>query len=363
MACNLPRLDPHETSAPTPLHTRRTYWQVNGEPDLPSSTIDRSDEALHQTFRHSGWATRRKLIHTALARRYARTSRLEAFENCGSQAWVCRSNETPPRYRIKTNKCRDRFCDPCGREKRNLVAQNVARNLPSNPLRFLTLTIKSTDHDLSTCITKLLSSWSKLRNRAVIRRCIHGGLYFLEITLNEETQQWHPHLHALLQGSYLPIDVVRKHWWSITKDSFICDIRWIKSPGHAVGYITKYASKSIPSKVARNPDKLNEAMIALAGLRTFNTFGAWKSWDLSRCPADDAEWIVVGTLAVVIDEARNGDAECVHALNMLKKYDLEPIFTETLTRGPPREGQEELRRGFGGVSREEFDVAGGRSPL
>lgn len=316
-------LDPHEIT------------QHENDPDHIDLRND-LHATLNQTFRHSFWRTRRNAIHRTLRQTHPNTTRLTRFETCGINAWICQSTTTPPKYRVRTNRCRDRFCEACARERRNLVAMNLARQLPKAPLRLLTLTLKSSSQPLAKQIKRLRESFRKLRNHRSLKNRISGGIYFLEITINPKTNLFHPHLHVIYSGDYLPVDLVRATWYYITGDSYICDVRYIKSPGIAAGYVTKYAAKSISADIWTNHNALLETIKALEGTRTFQTFGTWKTLDLSKVPEDGLTWIQIAPLAETILAAKSGDTIARDILNGLKREDLHPI--EEIPTHPPPNG-------------------------
>jgi hypothetical protein len=297
----------HEETTTTPNH------------DQPPTPTADPDGQAHLSFRHSFWETRRRCTLDAIRLLHPASRRLTAFQACGINAWVVRSDQPPHRYRVRTNKCRDRFCEACAGEKRRLVAFNVARQLPKCHLRLLTLTIKSTATPLTDQIDRIYNAFRTFRNRRPIQKRITGGLYFLEITVNPASRLWHPHLHVICMGSYLPVDLVRRHWFDVTHDSYICDVRYIKTPGHAAGYVTKYAGKTIPITVWRDPKLLQEAIRAMENRRTFQTFGKMKHLDLSRIPDEDTTWTPIASLATILTQAKAGDPIATDILNQIRR--------------------------------------------
>lgn len=279
--------------------------------------IDYTPEQTHQAFRHSHWRVRRIKTYKVLSELYPNSRRLDRFENCGSQAFVLRSREHPNNYRIRTNRCRDRLCEPCAREKRTLVGQNLARSLPPVSLRLMTLTLKSRPIHLREQLARLLECFRKLRAGKEWRRRVRGGVYFMELTINVESGLWHPHLHCIYEGSYFPLDTLRKLWHTVTRDSFIVDLQFIKQSAWVAGYVAKYAGKTIPPQVWNSPKHLTEAAEALEGKRTFSTFGTWREFDLSKIPDEDDTWVVVGTLHSIIIQADHGHPEAIYALRQI----------------------------------------------
>lgn len=288
------------------------------------------------SFRHSGWLARRARILATLKRAERPPPRVVRFCLCGSVAWVLRTTADPIQYRTVQNRCRDRWCTPCATEKRRVVVANIATRLDGRSLRLLTLTLKSSDLPLSCQITRILKSFAKLRRRREICRSFHGGLYFLEITYNAATHQWHPHLHVLFEGTYIAHDVLRRLWLEITGDSYIVDIRAFGNSKLAAGYVAKYATKAIASNVFDDDDRLLEAMEALHGRRTFQTFGKFTDMALSLSPETDDEWLTVGSLWSIILAARDGDPNAKAIIAALKRTNAhDPLDIQVEQSKPP----------------------------
>lgn len=230
-----------------------------------------------------------------------------------------RSNTNPPKYRIRTNKCRDRFCEACAGEKRRLISANLTRQLPNQRLRLITFTLKSSATALGNQLDRLYESFRKLRRRKPFRNKITGGVAFFEVTINPTTHLWHPHLHVICSGTYLQQRELQRHWHDITTDSYIVDVRLILNPAHAGGYVAKYASKSLPSGVWQNSKHLDEAIFELSHRRTFQTFGTWKNLHLSKHPEDDTQWETIGPLAYFLIQAEHHDPIAIDILSQIRK--------------------------------------------
>jgi hypothetical protein len=222
---------------------------------------------------------------------------------------------------------------------KNLMGKLVERfklaspHVPCKHIRFLTLTLRANATPLKEQLDRLYSSFGKFRNRAKIKKCVRGGICFLELSRNRETGSWHPHLHILFEGDYLPQAVARDTWHEITGDSYIVDIRQIRTVGEACSYVVKYATKSIGANVWADPAALREAMVALVGKRTFNAFGTWKCFSLARPQADDLDWDPVCSLNTLYNRIAEGDPAAIKILNcLLKGSSDEP--TESHARDP-----------------------------
>jgi hypothetical protein len=224
----------------------------------------------------------------------------------------------PGTYKIQCDRCRNRWCEACAKEKRFVIAANVKKNLPRCRLRFLTLTLKAVRGELKPQIERLYRSFKNFRNRSEIKKALHGGIAFLELTWNVDNRTWHPHLHVLFQGNYINKVTVKKHWLAVTNDSFIIDIREVPRPEYAVGYVTKYASKCLAASVINDHVAFKEAIIALRGVRTLFAWGCWKTWKLLAVDHTGHSWTPIRTLIDVLRDAARGDATSQQILRALK---------------------------------------------
>ncbi len=279
-------------------------------------------------FRHSGWAHDRRRVYDALRRTEQPGARLHDFTQCGKHAYVFQSVQEPDLYTLGGSSCHDRFCLPCGRERSRIIAGNVKLRVDGENARFLTLTLRSDTEPLAELLAKLTRDFTALRRTKLWRKRVAGGVAFLEMKWLEPTQRWHVHLHALLQGRYIPQDELSKIWFQITHTSDVVDIRIVENQDHCTRYICKYASKPLDHTVVVHPNKLDEAVLALKGKRLCLTFGTWRGYQLTALP-ENGEWIQLGTLEEIITRAEDGHADATAALDALK------VEYAPSTRAPP----------------------------
>jgi len=299
---------------------------VRFAPSFDYAEPDDDSVRLHKVFRHSFWQRRRLTTLSALNRQRASSQIKERFCRCGETAWVLRDPDEPDRFRLATNRCRNRWCEACGRDRRRIIVANLKAGLEGRELRLLTMTLAARPDPLQDQLDRLRKSFRTFRHHPRIRPYITGGIYFLELTYNERTSRWHPHLHVIFEGGYLPHAIAKETWLEVTGDSWIVDLRPMNGANGAAGYVAKYATKSINSTVWAQPDRLDEAMQALAGRRTFQTFGSWHALNLSKVPDDDTNWEPVCTLATLIREAQSGNADSRRILSGLtNNFDLGPL--------------------------------------
>jgi len=120
------------------------------------------------------------------------------------------------------------LCEKCGKRRfmklkeKYLPIIKVQKNI-----KLLTLTwVKGVEH----------KDEIPLRHRQVrrlIKTFFKGGLYTFEGLAQ--------HVHALVIGNYVPTKIISEKWLSITKESYIVDIRKANSSG--LNYVLKYICK------------------------------------------------------------------------------------------------------------------------
>lgn len=271
---------------------------------------------LSQNFRHAGWHHNRSLVNAALQRTRQSVSRIVAFQSCGYHSFVYRSLEPPYRYRLGGSSCHDRFCIPCARDRSHLLALNVLESLGTEPVRFLTLTLKHADRPLADQLDRLYASFRFLRDRSLWKSKVTGGAAFLEVAWADGTQQWHVHLHCLVHGKYLERIALSRLWHEVTGDSMVIDIRIVSDRSKIARYVTKYVSKPLNNTFLNRPALLDAVLVATKGRRLCLTFGDWRGIKLTAHPTPDA-WECLGSFFSIANDAYHGDEiaqEALHAI-------------------------------------------------
>ena len=294
----------------TPLQTG--VWD---HAQLPGHPLQSQDPATN--FRHSGWKRDRERVYDALRRTAQPCARIHDFAQCGKHAYVFQSVEDPDLYTLGGSTCHDRFCLPCARERSRVIATNVKDKLESERARFLTLTLRSTTESLTDLLAKLSQDFAALRRSKLWRNKVTGGVAFIEVKWIASTTRWHVHLHSLVQGRYIPDGELAKTWLRITGTSHVVDIRVASDNAHVTHYITKYASKPLDHTVVLEPDRLDEAVLAMKGKRLCMTFGSWRGYKLTD-PPESGTWIQLGTLSEILTRAEAGEERAIEALEALK---------------------------------------------
>ena len=318
-------LDPPETTSPRDLSSLPqqplyvpTYDDRDAWPDLVLNT---------EHPRHKHWTANRQRVYDAMntLARYVEEPngkplvsrhRLRRFADCGCDCWLQQHATDQGRWRVVRSTCRDRFCTPCQRDRARIIRANLDRHLTEQPYRFITLTLRHESTPLRDQLDRLLKCWSALRRRKFIANRLKGGAAFVEITVNQETGDWHPHLHVVAEGSYIPQADLRKAWLEITGDSHIVDIRLIRSKGQACRYVTKYVTKAFSNELYENEQDLHEAIRAMRGRKLCHAFGTWHHLRLTA--TDDVDqWVTIGRLAdwAIFQDDLGDDAHRIfHAL-------------------------------------------------
>ena len=132
--------------------------------------------------------------------------------------------------------------------------------LASNPRLkpvFITLTVKN-GVDLVERFEHLVSSFKTMNQRrrdwkvkgwGHVEFCkVQGAVFSYEVTFNEVTKEWHPHLHIFgLLDSWIDRDMLVAEWLEITGDSHVVDVRRVRkvngSYREAFQEVFKYALK------------------------------------------------------------------------------------------------------------------------
>lgn len=137
---------------------------------------------------------------------------------------------------VNAHLCRDRLCPTCqyllSVKRYNQMQSTIAaiKNIDSYDWRFITFTIRNcTPDELSPTIRTMLGAWDKVCKRRTIKRRLFGWGRSLEITYNQNTGTFHPHIHfiaAFEKGSAPDLLEVSQWWQSALELSYlpVCDI-------------------------------------------------------------------------------------------------------------------------------------------
>lgn len=286
-------------------------------------------------FRHTGWRNQRRRILQVMAEQGYSLERLNRFCRCGSHAYVMCRADNPTIVRVAGSACRDRWCQPCARDRARTIAANLIEHTAGCTLRFVTLTLRHNENSLSQQLDRLYACFVALRRCKFWSKCVQGGCSMIEVTRNAATGTWHPHMHLILQGSYMPHAQLRHHWLKITGDSSIVDVRAVRDQQEVYRYVAKYVTKPWKGEHVRDTAVLNETMRALDGKRLCNTFGSWRSLRLTESPVSDA-WVTLGSLDEILRRARRNDEAAKLILSRLDRTAVDAAMAQ-LPAEPPQD--------------------------
>lgn len=177
------------------------------------------------------------------------------------------------RLYLAEQRCRSRVCPRCSRIRANQLAHRITElvHLMDAP-RFLTLTIRSTCSPLRDQVNRLRARFAAMRRSAAWATHVTGGVYTIEITHNPDSGQWHPHLHAIIDGRFWLHSDLLATWQRVVHDHAGVDIRAVHGARKLANYLAAYVAKSCDlSRLL--PRELAAWAVETHGLRLAQTFG------------------------------------------------------------------------------------------
>src|SRR5699024_6897654 len=162
----------------------------------------------------------------------------------------------------KGNSCKNRFCPICAWKKarKDALALSVMmaylKQEEKKEFIFLTLTAPNVSaEELNDEIKHYNQSFQRLMQRKEVRKVVKGYARKLEITYNEERDDYHPHFHVLIAVNkshftdtdyYINRDRWLELWQQTTKNDTITqvDVRKVRSlKENRIFEIAKYSAK------------------------------------------------------------------------------------------------------------------------
>lgn len=200
------------------------------------------------------------------------TSHTEHYDLCRSDAWFIRELETSV-VRIVSNHCRLRWCPFCALVKAYKASLAIGEWVrKANHPKLLTLTLKSADLPLTVQIDQIYDAFRKLRKRNAFKFRIVGGFWFFQVTKSEKTGYWHPHVHCVCEGKFIPHETLKSLWERITGDSVVVDIRGIKDAKKVTNDVTRYISRPMSLKNL-STESMMDLFTSFHGRRLCGSFG------------------------------------------------------------------------------------------
>lgn len=222
------------------------------------------------------------------------------------------------RFVMARKTCKHRLCPRCGRSRSAKLAAEATQLMEGmNAPKFLTLTLASSARPLKEQLQDLRASFTRLRRSKEWRRHATRGVAVVEVTHNPRTDQFHPHLHLIVDCDYWPQRELSAAWSTASHGSYICHIRAIPDRRDAVRYVAKYAAKTGDHREI--PDhRINEWLDALAGLRSHSLFGPGVRARTKKAPKPDRPRVeIVTRLDIIHDMANDGRDEARWALRAI----------------------------------------------
>ena len=189
--------------------------------------------------------------------------------NCGSYIDVISDWEVKKRKLMAANFCKWAFCPMCEMRKARQngmklsILMTYIQEIHRKEFVFLTLTAPNVKADkLPEEITKFSKAFEKLFKRKEVIAMNFGYIRKLEITYNQERDDYHPHYHVVIAvnrgyfagGKYIKRDRWLDLWRECMKDDSITqvDVRKVKkkidantlAEGFDMREMAKYAAKS-----------------------------------------------------------------------------------------------------------------------
>ena len=286
-------------------------------PDYPSQVHNKVTNHLRNDFESYGSYRRQSHLDEfdAASSVYSflddpeKRSKADLLSSCRQNAWFTRHVETGE-IRIASNACHLRWCPVCADSRKNFIGHSVAEWLAVQQYpKLMTLTLKHRDVPLFRQIDDLYRYFVLLRKLKDFRDIVTGGVWFFQIKQSGISGEWHPHIHCVVTGKYMPRRLLRRLWIETTGDSMIIDIRSVKDPGGCALEVARYAAKPGPLN-GLSLEHAVELVSVMHSRRICGTWGTGRKISL-RPPKfkDKDKWSNVGSWTMVMSN-RKSDVTC-----------------------------------------------------
>jgi len=275
------------------------------------------------------------------------TEKLWRLKSCRTGAFFFRNKNTGA-VRVGAQSCHLRHCPICTKTRELTIKTNVASWLRKTGYpKLLTFTLKHHDRPLIEQINTLYESFKKIRRLSILKNRCSGGVWFFQVKKSKKDHLWHPHIHCLVAGQYIPQRDLAKAWLKITGDSNIVDIRLVKSVEHVAKDVARYAAKPCKLSTLEWSDIL-EVAVALDKRRLCGTWGICRKLKITSLPDfEKGDWYQVGSWNGVyenrnVDDNAKAIMDCWRTgkpletgINIDHLYGDELFETEVSERGSP----------------------------
>jgi plasmid rolling circle replication initiator protein Rep len=288
--------------------TRSTTFVAKKQSQFPPLIL----RDLKQSGRERPWR-KNKLFSSAISNAYLLLSQLRQYgtvvASCGNNLKFgsCTTVEHGKKL-IEAYFCKVRLCVMCQWRKSLVIRKQVLQLVHCHREKYstdvpllLTLTVINVPGDeLSRTIDRMNMGWQRLVKRKVVKRGVRSWFRSLEITYNQERQDFHPHFHALLmvpesyfdkrRDFYIPQQEWLRLWKLSMRDDRITqiDIRTIKArkvgtleslAAEVAKYATKpssYVQENSNGFLEASPSIVEDLHYALKGRRLVGFGGLFK---------------------------------------------------------------------------------------
>ena len=182
-------------------------------------------------------------------------------------------DQVQKRVRPWIHRCKNRMCPFCGKKRSADTSARIEEHvLHYNHPRHIVLTVKSVDKPLREQLDTMRRWFGKLRRLKAFKDRVIRGIYAIEVTMNEKTHLWHPHVHIIYDGMYFPFKLLQRLWHEVTGASEIVYIGDVTDRPGMAKEISKYCGK--PAKLSLLTDEqIRNYAAAVSGLRMIQDFG------------------------------------------------------------------------------------------
>lgn len=193
-------------------------------------------------------------------------------------------------------RCQRRTCGECAGIRYSRLRRRYDHlNEMVDDGKLVTLTLRRVPgRSLQEQLERLRTAYSRLRRRAIWAG-VTGSMYAIEAKPPTPTRGgWNVHLHAVVDGPWLPKGQLSDAWRDLTGDSYIVDVQQLRHPDAGVSYILGYTASE--RKVKATWDGVleryrHEYEDATAGRRMVQTTGllhglgpvATGTWRCAKC--------------------------------------------------------------------------------
>lgn len=217
------------------------------------------------------------------------------------------------------HRCKDRMCGRCQKQRGIVLASTIAGLVKEmNAPRFVTLTLSHKLASLSSELERLADGFRKLRKSEWWKRHVKGGIYVVQVTRNTATDRWHAHVHAIVDGVFMPQKQLSEEWSRATGGSIICDVRAVPDREKTSKYVASYVMK--PAAVLTwDFIAVREFATAMKGRRLVHTFASLHGKKIDPRKDDEASKPTdpLCSLHRLTNWAQRGHAASQHAMETL----------------------------------------------